>query len=167
MATILGGAYAANTLRTVTLGISVQRATAALPTAIQSPQNIFTVTGGRIVSVSLVGEVTTVIGGNAQTLKLSYLASAAGASALDLCTASASIATAAVGTHFGVPASSGSAMVTDIATLSGIPAYNYDEARMIFPAGAVTLTSSATNTGSVKWELIYIPLDDTVVVAAA
>lgn len=156
--------YSNAQIRAVALGLNVSRATAVLPTAAQSPQNLFTVTGGRIHIVTLLGEVTTVIGGNAQTLKVSYLASAAGAVALDLCIASASIATAAVGTHFTLPSAVGSPLVTDIGVLSGVAEglFNY-----LLPAGALTLTSSATNTGSVKWDMIYVPLDNNVVVAAA
>lgn len=151
-------------VRAVALGLAVSRATAVLPTAVQSPQTLFTVTGGRIKLISVLGEVTTVIGANAQTLKLSYKAAAAGSAAYDLCLASASIANAAVGTHFTLPSAVGSQMITDIATLSGVPEGITDYQ---LPAGALTLTSDATNTGSVKWDLIYVPLDAATVVAAA
>lgn len=156
--------YSNASIRSIALGLAVSRATAVLPTAVQSPQTLFTVTGGRIHMVSILGEVTTVIGANAQTLKLSYLSSAAGAVALDMCIASASIANAAVGTHFTLPSAVGSPLVTDIGVLSGVSEglFNY-----YLPAGSVTLTSSATNTGSVKWDMLYVPLDSGVVVAAA
>lgn len=156
--------YGNASIREVLLGVSVSRATAVPPTAAQSPQNLFTITGGRILLVALIGEVTTVIGGNAQTLKVSSSATAAGSSALDLCIASASIATFAVGTHFTLPAAVASALADDHATLSGMLGTS---PKIILPAGNVTLTSSATNTGSIRWDLIYIPLDVASAVVAA
>lgn len=151
-------------LREILFGQGIPRATAVLPTVAQSPQNIFTVTGGRIVITSLIGEVTTAIGATPQTLKISSLASAAGASAVDLCAPSADISTAAIGTHLTLPQIVSDPMVTDIASLSGVLA---SPLRYIIPAGAITLTSTATNTGSVKWDIMYVPLDLGVIVAAA
>jgi hypothetical protein len=156
--------YSNASIREVLLGVNVSRATAVLPTAVQSPQTIYTVTGGRILLVSLVGQVTTVIGGNAQTLKVSVQATVAGSSAVDLCSASASIATAAVGTHFTLPGVAADPLITDIANLSGVP---FGAGRYLVDIGTITLTSSATNTGSVQWDLIYVPLDTGTVVAAA
>lgn len=152
-------------IREVLLGINVSRATAVPPTALQSPQTLFTITGGRILLVHLLGEVTTVIGGNAQTLKVSSLSSAAGSASLDLCTVSGSIATHPVGTHYALPNAVGSALADDHATLSGMEVAAGP--RIILPAGVITLTSSATNTGSIKWDIIYIPLDTGSLVVAA
>jgi hypothetical protein len=39
--------------------------------------------------------------------------------------------------------------------------------RFLVDAGSVTITTSATNTGSVKWDLIYVPYDTNATVAAA
>src|SRR6266403_1727037 len=58
-------------VRTIALGINVSRATAVVPTVAQSPQNLFTITGGRIIVVSLVGEVTTIMDATAYTLQIS------------------------------------------------------------------------------------------------
>lgn len=156
--------YSNASLREIALGQVVNRVTAVPPTAAQSPQNLFTVTGGRILLVGIVGEVTTVIGGNAQTLALDYLSSTGGASAIHLASASGSIATYAVGVHFTLNTTAGGAVVDDHATGSGVVLPNV---RYVLPAGNVTLTSSATNTGSIKWDLFYVPLDvGTAVVAA-
>jgi hypothetical protein len=159
--------YSNTSIRSIAVGLSVARATATLPTALASPQNIFTITGGRVILISLIGEVTTAIGAVAQTLIVSSKASVAGSTALALCAASASVATYAVGTHFTLPAALTDPLVQDSTTLSGVPMYDYNDAHILIPAGQITLTSDATNTGSVKWEMLYVPLDENVTVTAA
>jgi hypothetical protein len=39
--------------------------------------------------------------------------------------------------------------------------------RLIIPIGSISLDCAASNTGSVKWVLNYVPLDDGASVAAA
>jgi hypothetical protein len=41
-----------------------------------------------------------------------------------------------------------------------------DQGGYIVPAGAISITTSATNTGAFKWTLTYVPLDDGASVAA-
>ena len=156
MTTIIANA----SVRQISLGINVSRAAANLPAS--TAGNIFTVSGGRILVVSLIGEVTTVIQTQACTLKVSTAPTTG--SAVDLCAASASISAAAVGTHFTLPAAAATALVTDLATGGGVIA---KQAAWLIPVGSVTITTSATNTGQVKWDLTYVPLDIGAQVVAA
>lgn len=146
-------------VRTIALGINVSRATAALPAS--AAGNIFTVSGGRILVVSLIGEVTTAIQNQACTLKVSTAPTTG--SAVDLCTAGSIIA-APVGVHFTLPAAAATAIVTDLSTGGGVIA---KQASWLVPVGAISITTSATNTGSVKWDLTYVPLDVGAQVVAA
>ena len=74
-------------VRLISEGILVSRATAALPAT--AAQNIFTVSGGRILLVALVGEVTTIIQAQATTVKVTSTPTTG--SAIDLSTATADI----------------------------------------------------------------------------
>lgn len=149
----------ASAVRLITEGYLVSRATAALPAT--TTGNIFTVTGGRILVVSLVGEVTTAVQNQACTVAIGYAPTVGTGSTTALGTASSVIA-APIGTHIGF--NPGSATAVDLSTQAGV---SVPSARFLVDAGAITITTSATNTGSVKWDLIYVPYDTNVTVAAA
>ncbi|MDH6116904.1 hypothetical protein ABH930_000323 [Kitasatospora sp. GAS204A] len=147
-------------VRTLALGIQVSRATNTLPAS--TAGNIFTVSGGRILLVALIGEVTTAIQNQACTLKVSTAPTVG--SAVDLCTAG-SIINAPVGVHFSLPSSAASALTTDLSTGGGVQ--DVMTSAWLIPVGNLTVTTSATNTGSVKWDLAYIPWDNAAQVVAA
>lgn len=147
-------------VRLLALGNQISRATAALPAS--TAGNIFTVSGGRILLVALIGEVTTAIQNQACTLKVSTAPTVG--SAVDLCTA-ASIINAPVGVHFSLPSAAGSALTTDLATGGGVQ--DIMTSAWLVPVGSLTITTSATNTGSVKWDMAYIPWDNAAQVVAA
>lgn len=149
----------ASAVRLITEGYLVARATSALPAT--ATGNIFTVTGGRILIVSLVGEVTTAVQNQACTIALGYAPTVGTGSTTALGTASSVIA-APIGTHVGF--NPGGAAAVDLATQAGV---SVPSARFLVDPGAVTITTSATNTGSVKWDLIYVPYDTNVTVTAA
>jgi len=140
------------------LGIPVSRATATIPQT--ATGNIFTVSGGRIMLVYLVGEVTTAIQNQACTLAIGSAPTVGTGSTTALGTAS-SIINAPVGTHFA--AAPGGATATDLATQAGV----LKGTDFVVPAGSITITTSASNTGSVKWDLYYVPYDIGASVAAA
>lgn len=146
-------------VRTIAAGIAVSRATATLPAS--ATGNIYTVAGGRILVVGLVGEVTTAVQNQACTLAIGTAPTVGTGSTTALGTASSIIA-APIGTHFA--AAPGGATVTDLSTQAGVL---LQAARFVVNIGNITITTSATNTGSVKWDLIYIPLDLAATVAAA
>jgi hypothetical protein len=146
-------------VRQILIGSKVDRATAALPQTTQAA--IFTVAGGRVLITGLVGEVTTVMGATATTLKVT--SNPASGTDVDLTSATA-VTSKEVGSQFTLPATSGSGLVVNNAGGSGqLPAHN----PYIVPVGTVDLVTSASDTGSVKWSVTYVPLDDGATVTAA
>jgi hypothetical protein len=144
-------------VRQVLLGIKVDRATAALPQT--AAGTLFTVTGGRILLTSIVGEVTTVIQAQANATKLQAVPTTG--SAVDLC-ATLDITGDEVGCLYGITGTLATAMVGANAGATVLPANG-----LVVPIGAIKLNCAASNTGSVKWSMTYIPLDDAATVAAA
>jgi len=142
-----------------TIGTKVERATAALPTT--ATGSLFTIATGRILLTSLLGEVTTVIQNQACTLTVIYNPTDTGADQT-LAIASASIAADAVGTIY---------------SLSGVVAEDLEDSlnwaliagprSLVLKPGAIQLTTSATNTGSVKWTATYLALDSGATLVAA
>ncbi|MGW2720848.1 hypothetical protein [Streptomyces sp. NPDC001492] len=147
-------------VRTLSGGILVSRATNTLPAS--ATGNIFVVSGGRILVRGLVGEVTTAVQNQACTLAIGTAPTVGTGSTTALGTASSIIA-APIGTH--MTANPGGATAVDLSTQAGtlISA----AALFVVPVGNITITTSATNTGSVKWDLVYVPLDNGAQVVAA
>jgi len=142
--------------------------------AAQLPQNttgdIFYVTGGTIVIADMIGTVTTQMDAVATTVKARFYEPAHG-NTYDLCVYSASISGAPVGTHLYITVSY-VAMGTDIATRSGWcdgwPSTANRPYMNVKPAGTIRIQTTGSNVGgAVAWSLWYIPLDDSVSVAAA
>lgn len=157
MATYLAG----KELRRLLYGIHVNRPTAALPAGVAG--NIFTVTGGRVLVNLLFGEVTTAIQNQACTLSIGALPTVGTGGATSLATA-VSIIAAPIGVHFGANPG-GALIVADLATEAGISLAGGFPA--IVDTGSITITPSATNTGSVQWDLFYAPVDNGAAVVAA
>jgi hypothetical protein len=141
-------------------GIKVSRATAALPATTASA--IFTITGGKVAVTAIYGEVTTVIQTQANNTKLQHDPTDTGTTQ-DLC-AVLDISADAVGTMYSLDGTPANAMVDALNFLSS----NKQLAKpLILKPGAILLNCAATNTGSVKWDLWYVPLDTGAAVAAA
>jgi|SRR5579859_1085104 len=147
-------------VRLLAMGAKVSRAAAGLPAS--TTGNIFTVSGGRILMLALVGQVTTAIQNQACSLSINAVATAG--STVALCTAG-SIINAAVGVHFSLPSSAGSALVTDLATGSGVQ--DVMTSPWLIDIGVLNQQTTATNTGQVKWDMLYVPFDDGAQVVAA
>lgn len=146
-------------IRQILLGTKVDRATATLPQTAQG--SIFTVAGGRILLTGLVGEVTTATGATATTLKVT--SNPTTGTDVDLTSATA-VTSKEIGAQFTLPATSGSGLVVANGGGGGqFPAHN----PYIVPVGTIDLVTSASDTGSVKWSLTYVPLDDGATVTAA
>ncbi|MEY9876638.1 hypothetical protein ABH931_006148 [Streptacidiphilus sp. MAP12-33] len=142
-------------VRTIAAGILATRATAALPQT--ATGNIFTVSGGRIMIVSLTGWVTTVMGATATTLSVGLTPTVGTSSATSLASATA-VTSKEVGTHFSIGSTPGSALV--VGSNAGAPVQSTGHAAWVINTGSITVTTSASDTGSVQWDLIYIPLDN-------
>jgi hypothetical protein len=147
-------------VRNGNLGIKVDRAAAALPQT--ATGSIFTVSGGRVVLTSLVGEVTTVLGATATTLLVVSTPTLGAATTLATATA---VTSSAVGSWFTLPAALGGALV--VTPVGGAVALPSVSLGLLVPLGAVQITTSASDTGSVKWSVTYIPYDDAGLVVAA
>lgn len=151
MATQING----RSLRNIAFGITVDKATAALPQT--TTATLFTVTGGRIVLTSIVGEVTTVIQTQANNTKL--VATPTTGTAVDIC-AVLDISADEVGCLYGITGIFGDAMVGTNAGATVAP-----QRGIVIPVGTIKLSCAASNTGSVKWRMSYIPYDEGATVA--
>lgn len=129
-------------------GVNVARAAGNL--AQTGTLNLFSVTGGRILITSLVGQVTTAIQAQADAVKLQTV-STAGAVVSDLC-ATVDVNAAVVGTLLGLTGTAATAAVLG----SSVPQTN----EVIVAPGFVRMNAAASNTGQMSWLLTYIPLDD-------
>ncbi|MEW2420444.1 hypothetical protein AB0911_07860 [Streptomyces nigra] len=143
--------------RRLLFGTKVDRATATLPATTQSA--IFTVTGGRVLVTSLVGEVTTAIQNQACNLKVT--ANPTTGTDVDIA-ANLNVQADEVGCLYGITGLFSDALVGANAGAGVVP-----RNPVVLPVGTLDLVTSATNTGSVKWSLTYVPLDDGASVAAA
>ena len=147
----------AKALRATKFGIPVERATGTLPATTQSA--LFTVTGGRVAILGIIGEVTTVIQTQANNTKI--VANPTTGTDVDIC-AVLNISADEVGTLYGITGTFSDAMVganAGATVMCGRP--------VVVPAGTIDLNCAATNTGSVKWALFYLPIDDGAYVTAA
>lgn len=151
------GAQDLDAIRAINLGRKVERATATLPQT--AAHALFTVTGGRVVLTSIVGEVTTIIQNQANNTKLT--ANPTTGTSVDIC-AVLSIANDEVGCLYGITGLFTDAMVGANAGATVIP-----RNPVVLPIGTLDLDCAASNTGSVKWTLTYYPLDVGAYVEAA
>lgn len=147
-------------VRVALLGLKVDRATAVLPQT--GLGNIFTVSGGRVVITSVVGEVTTVLGSGANSLTIGFAPTVGAGDPAVLGGGAVSLLTAPVGTHIG--SNPGGDVFADLATQAGIA---LPHAGFVADPGSVTVTTTGSVTGSVKWSITYIPYEDAATVAAA
>ena len=128
-------------------GRKVERAAQTLPAT--ATQTIFTISGGRVLLTTLAGEVVSATGATATNITINLVGSVNG---LTVALATATAATSlTVGTEFAFAALGSAATVG--------AAFNQNNETILTP-GNIQIVTSATNTGTVKWTLLYIPLDD-------
>ncbi len=144
-------------IRQLLFGQKVDRATAALPQSTQAA--LFTITGGRVLLLGIVGEVTTVIQTQANNTKL--VSNPTTGTDVDLC-AVLSITAKEVGTLFGI-----TGLFSDALVGANAGATVFPRNPVILPIGTLDLSCAASNTGNVKWSVFYVPLDDGATMAAA
>jgi len=140
----------------INLGIRVDRATATLPQTTAAA--IFNVLVGRVAMTAILGEVTTVLGlvgnmsieANPTTGTTAALCAVVAAGAFEegtLLSIDGTKATAMLGVNAG-----GTAMQSKPVAL---------------PVGTLDLRLSLSSTGSVKWSLWYVPIDEGAYVTVA
>lgn len=153
-------------VRAIALGILVEKAAFTLPATTSTA--IFTVTGGRVLITSMVGEVTTVLGATATNLNVTL--DPTGANAVADLAAATVVTSDAVGTLYtvsGAPLDLLSAAAVGNTQVPNYVAGPIVNRGFVVPAGSILLKTSATNTGATKWAVTYVPIDDGAAVAAA
>lgn len=143
--------------RKAILGAKLDRDTSTLPQT--TTLALFTITGGRVLLTSIVGEVTTAIQNQANNTKLTSTPTTG--TAVDIC-AVLDIANDEIGCLYGITGLFSDAMVGSNAGATVIP-----RNPVVLPIGTLHLTCAASNTGNVKWTATYIPLDDEAEMAVA
>ena len=148
---------AGKALRKLQLGIKVDRATATLPQTAAAA--IFNILVGRVMVTGIVGEVTTVIQTQANNTKLTGTPTTG--TAVDIC-ANLDISADEVGCLYGITGLNTDALIGINA--GALPAQTRG---VVLAVGTLNLACAASNTGSVKWSITYIPIDDGAYITAA
>ncbi len=136
-------------VRKLLKGVQVNRDAATLPQATAGA--LFNVVGGRVTITQILGEVTTAIENQANATKL--VAIPTGGSASDLCD-TLDIGNDGVGTMYSITGAVGTAMQDDAGVVPD------QTTPLIVKPGTISLDCAASNTGEVKWSIIYVPVDD-------
>ncbi len=122
--------------------------------------NLFSVRGGLIKIVDIVGIVQTVIQTQANSIKL-LIDPENPATDTDIC-AALNVTADAVGTAYTIDGTFGNAM---IATTNGVVVSQV--LSIICPPGMIELNGTATNTGVIRWSMYYVALSPNVQVNVA
>lgn len=145
MSTIIQG----DELRALNGGILVHRAT-----AIPADEDIFSIDGGRILLLGLVGHVTGVIDAGSIDIELDFDPDN-GEATIALCTTTL-IDGDAVGTYYTLAAAVGSALTIGTQTIALGPSVPW-----VLDEGDIVLDLTGTpSTDRIEWDLLYVPLDD-------
>ena len=139
------------------LGQTTERATAVVTAA---PVPIFTIAGGRIKVTQIIGEVTTVIEALATNVRLS--GNPTTGTTRNMC-ADLNIASYAAGDLLAITGINTDAMLPP-ASAGVVEAQTMG---VIVQEGTIDLISDAAPTGSIKWTLKWIPIDEGAAVVAA
>jgi len=142
-------------LRKLQLGTKVERATANLTTGLA----LFNVLGGRVQLNLIVGEVTTIMEAAASASKLT--ADPTIGTTTDLC-GTVEMNAAEAGTLITISGTAATAM-----QLGKSGSVRGQDSPVIVAVGAIRWVMAAPLTGSIKWTLFYIPIDDGAYVEAA
>jgi len=131
------------------LGFQVTRPTASIAGANNKP--LFYIRRGRVALMGIIGEVTTAINGLANAASLVSTPTTGTAVALS---ATLDIISDEIGCLYGVTGTLATAMVGANAGTGVLPTFP-----IVLPIGTLGLLTAADGTGSVKWDLWYLPLD--------
>lgn len=144
-------------------GIRVDRDSATLPQG--AADDLFTIAGGNVLVLGILGEVTTPIGG-ANDTNLEFSPDAATLNDGDLCdgTTPLDIDADVVGTLYTITGTITDDMVDSGDT--GLLAYTLASPLFMVP-GSIELHCAGSVTGEIKWSIWYVPLDDGAYIEAA
>lgn len=119
--------------------------------------SLFTISGGKVRILSIVGEVTTIIQSQTNNTKLQFVGTNPVATT-DLC-ATLDITAKAVGSLFSITGTLATAMKVTTNNLI-VPADNLAGPGMILGPGVIKLNCGASNTGAIQWTINYENVDD-------
>lgn len=143
---------------TAVLNQDIQVTTAARTIPATTTDQIFRVKGGRVLVKRLIGTVTTTIQTQTDNMKVSSkaldAASVAIGTAVDVA-ANLDITAMEVGGMYCVEGDGTAALKST----AGAAILVSQTGQWIAPQGEIYLTTSATNTGAMKWDIWYQPLD--------
>jgi len=137
--------------------VRVEKSAATLPAT--TTQNIFTVSGGRVLVKGIIGEVTTAVQAQVCNLKVTVVPTTG--TAYDVA-ANVDINADEIGTLYSVEGDG-----TALLTVSSGAIQAATGTGFIVSPGTIRIATSATNTGATKWTLYYEPLDPEARVASA
>jgi hypothetical protein len=163
--------YENKDVRHIQAGKKLTRTAAALP--LNAAGTIFTITIGRILVNALVGYVTTALGGTAQTITIGHVNTASPGGTSATCLGTSGSVTSLAATALIVANPGGATTISALEPGTGTNAGNGGavttmKSPYLLPPGSITITTNANNgTGAVQWDLLYTPMDDGAVVAAA
>lgn len=143
--------------RDLAFGLNVSKVTTVLPATAYG--TLFTVTGGRVLITGLIGEFTIAADATATTVKVTGTPTTG--TAVDWTTATA-VTSKEIGSQMTLPAAAGSALVV---TNAGAGGQMQPKSPYVAAIGTIGITTSATNAGSAKWTVFYVPLDSGAVLA--
>ena len=142
-------------LRELMLGQKVERATDNITTG----EDLFNVEGGRVMVTAIIGQVTTLM--ETKTINFKLVSDPDVGTSTDMC-ANLDLSADEVGTIYTISGAVATAMQRGES--GNVPA---QITPVVVAAGAIEATVGATHTGSIKWTLFYIPIDDGAYVEAA
>jgi len=148
-----------NQARTLVLGARAARAAALQPQTAQAA--IFNVVGGKVMVTSLIGEVVVATPATTNTLKVT--GNPTSGTDVDWTTAT-STASKEVGAVISLPVTAGGALIVANAG-AGNAVFGQGFVGQVGTIDLVTTGSAAT--GTIKWVLTYVPLDDGAYVTVA
>lgn len=152
---IAANVVAPATATKLTRGLEVVRAAAALPQT--NTDVLFTVTGGRVLLVDIIGKVTVQVGAVANATKLTAVAT-------DIC-GTVEMNAAAVGDRLSITGTFADAMIK---TAVGVPLAPQATTIVLDPGDIlVDCAGNDGGGGRVEWTLHYIPLEAAARVVAA
>ncbi len=141
----------------ILLGIQVSRATATLPQ--NATQHLFTVTGSVCVKL-MIGRVTVAIQSSDPVAKITGTPGAG--TAVDIAS-TATLASLEIGGWIGV-SGDGTAL---LANNHGASLLGAKPCFFLVDTGTIDLITTASKTGSIKWDLWYVPVDAGATITAA
>jgi hypothetical protein len=145
-------------ITTTQLGFHVSRPTATLPQT--ATGNLFTVAGGRCLVKLLFGEVTTAIQNSDPVAKITLTPTVG--SAVDVAS-TVDLSSLEIGGKLMVEGD-GTALVKGNAGGAFFAAGQHE---FVATTGTIDMICGASKTGSVKWDLWYVPLDEGAAISAA